>query len=163
MQAGRPTKYKQDYIRIAYEVMSLGATITKLAKVFDVNADSIYEWQKKYPEFSESIQWGRDIFDSEVVEEALHKRATGYQYKIKTYIAVGQENLFLYKIVEKYMPPSVEAIRFWLSNRNPRRWGNKNNETENKIIFYTKEDVERMLQGEKEKYPNLVNAKIGSV
>jgi transposase-like protein len=154
MPAGRPTKYTEDYVRIAHEVMSLGATITKLAKVIGVNADSIYEWQKKYPEFSESLQRGRDHFDSEKVEEALHKRATGYQYKIKTYIAVGQENLFLYKIVEKYMPPSVEAIRFWLSNRNPHRWGLRNFDTDKKI-FYTKEDVDKMLQEEREKYPSL--------
>jgi hypothetical protein len=162
MPAGRPTKYTEDYVRIAFEVMSLGATITKLTKVFGVNADSIYEWQKKYPEFSESIERGRDIFDSEVVEEALHKRATGYQYKIKTFTDYGQDKLVLTKIIEKYMPPSVEAIRFWLSNRNPRRWGLKNFDTDKKI-FYTVEDVDRMLKEEKEKYPNLVNGKIGSV
>lgn len=42
MPAGRPTKYTEDCVRIAFEVMSLGATITKLAKVIGVNADSIY-------------------------------------------------------------------------------------------------------------------------
>jgi transposase-like protein len=68
MPAGRPTKYIEDYVRIAFEVMSLGATITKLAKVIGVNADSIYEWQKKYPEFSDSVQRGRDHFDSEIDE-----------------------------------------------------------------------------------------------
>lgn len=156
MTAGRPTKYSDDYIRIAFEVMSLGATITKLAKVFNVNADSIYEWQKKYPEFSESVQRGRDHFDSEQVEEALHKRATGYQYKIKTYIAVGQENLFLVKVVEKYMPPSVNAIRFWLSNRNPERWGLRNSNTDDMKIFYSKAEIDEMLKDEKERYPQLI-------
>jgi transposase-like protein len=68
MPAGRPTKYIEDYVRIAFEVMSLGATITKLAKVIGVNADTIYKWQKKYPEFSESVQRGRDHFDSEIDE-----------------------------------------------------------------------------------------------
>jgi transposase-like protein len=148
MPAGRPTKYTEDYVRIAFEVMSLGATITKLAKVIGVNADSIYEWQKKYPEFSESVQRGRDHFDSEMVEEALYKRATGYNYQVITYQTLGSSKLMLTKIVKKYMPPSVEAIRFWLSNRNPKRWGIKNTEADNKIIFYTKEDVDKMLKDE---------------
>ena len=156
MPAGRPTKYIEDYVRIAFEVMSLGATVTKLAKVIGVNADSIYEWQKKYPEFSESVQRGRDHFDSEKVEEALHKRATGYNYQVITYQTLGSSKLILTKIVKKYMPPSVEAIRFWLSNRNPKRWGIKNTEADNKIIFYTKEDVNKMLQEEKERYPSLI-------
>jgi hypothetical protein len=155
MPAGRPTKYTEDYVRIAYEVMSLGATITKLAKVIGVNADSIYEWQKKYPEFSESIQRGRDHFDSEVVEEALYKRATGYHYKIETFTHFGQDKLVLTKIVKKYSPPCFQAIRFWLSNRNPKRWGIKNTEADNKIIFYTKEDVDKMLKDEKDRYPTL--------
>ncbi len=148
MPAGRPSKYNEDYVRIAFEVMSLGATITKLAKIIGVNPDSIYEWQKKYPEFSESVKRGRDIFDSEVVEQALFKRATGYYYKIKTFTLCGQDKLIITRIVQKYMPASVEAIRFWLSNRNPERWGNKNTEADNKIFFYTKEDVDKMLKAE---------------
>jgi transposase-like protein len=144
----RPTKYCEDYVRMAFEIMSMGATITKLAKILDVNPDTIYDWQKKYPEFSESIKRGRDTFDSEVVEQALIKRATGYHYQVKTYQTLGSSNLILVKIVKKYMPPSFQAIRFWLSNRNPRRWGNKNTEADNKIFFYTKEDIDKMLKAE---------------
>jgi transposase-like protein len=146
MPAGRPTKYTEDFVRIAYEVMSLGATVEKLAKVINVNPDTIYQWQKKYPEFSESLQRGRDHFDSEIVEQALFKRAVGYNYKIKTYLH-SEDRLILIKFVEKHMPPSVEAIRFWLSNRNPKRWGLRAINSDQKL-FYTNEDVQRMLREE---------------
>jgi hypothetical protein len=140
MPGGRPSKYNTDYVRMAYEVMLLGATINDLAIVLNVNADTIYSWQKSYPEFSESIRRGRDYFDSDKVERSLLQRALGYNYdKIKyqlippplpehptqEQIETADKNVIAIPIQKttKHVPPSDKAIRFWLMNRHPERWG----------------------------------------
>jgi hypothetical protein len=55
----------------------------------------------------------------------------------------------LVKIVKKYHPPSDQAIRFWLMNRNPKRWSKDGAlKIETDKLFFTHEDVNRMLSEE---------------
>lgn len=130
-KTGRPTKYKEEYNQQAFEICArFGATKVELAKVFNVNPDSVYEWCKKYENFSEAIQRGNDIFDSGEIEQALKKLALGFEckeIKFATYegqITDSQEYI-------KHYPPHYQSIALWLSNRNPERWKLKDVETGN--------------------------------
>jgi hypothetical protein len=52
--AGRPTKYKPEYCQQLIEHMSQGLSFETFAAVIDVNDDTLYEWAKVHPEFSDA-------------------------------------------------------------------------------------------------------------
>lgn len=56
-----------------------GLTDEQIAKNIGVTPSTLYEWKKKYSEFSEALKRGKEVVDRQV-ENALLKRALGYQY-----------------------------------------------------------------------------------
>lgn len=120
--AGRPTDYRPEYVDQAEKLCKLGATDKELADFFDVNPDTIYEWKNKYPEFSESIKKGKDIADAEVADK-LFKRATGYSHSAVK-IFNNQGKVITAPYTEHY-PPDTTAAIFWLKNRQPKKWRDK--------------------------------------
>ena len=75
--------------------------------------------------------------------------------RIKKIIAaeIEAQEPVLSKIVEKYYPPDVAAIKYYLGNREPERWP-KNGDLpgEGQMIFYTQADVKQMLADEQKTY-----------
>lgn len=51
---GRPTKYDPKYCDLMIEVMKEGASMHEFAAEINVNIDTIHEWFKEYPEFTEA-------------------------------------------------------------------------------------------------------------
>lgn len=58
MMAGRPTKYKPDFCKQIVSLMADGLSIEEVAYKFDVHVDTLYEWEKRHPEFSEAKKKG---------------------------------------------------------------------------------------------------------
>ncbi len=56
MPGGRPTKYKKEYCKLIQESGANGDTLEMFASSINVHVDSIREWAKVYPEFSESLK-----------------------------------------------------------------------------------------------------------
>lgn len=54
MPVGRPTKYKPEYCEQLIQHMSEGLMFESFAAVIDVNKDTLYEWCKRHPAFSEA-------------------------------------------------------------------------------------------------------------
>ena len=96
-----------------------GLTDEQIAKNMGIAPSTLYEWKKKSKEFSESLKKGKEVVDFEV-ENALLKRALGYEYEEETY-----ENGILTKKVKKQIPPDTTAQIFWLKNRKPNTWKDK--------------------------------------
>ena len=96
-----------------------GLTDEQIAKNMGIAPSTLYEWKKKSKEFSESLKKGKELIDFEV-ENALLKRALGYEYEEETY-----ENGILTKKVKKQVPPDTTAQIFWLKNRKPNTWKDK--------------------------------------
>ena len=86
-----------------------------------VNIATLYDWKKKYPEISESLKKGKEVIDT-IVENALLKRALGYRYD-----EVTIENGIETKRVTKEVQPDTTAQIFWLKNRRPDKWRDKQN------------------------------------
>lgn len=136
MAAGRPTKYDPSFCKQAKKLCLLGATDKDLAMFFDVVESTINEWKLNYPEFSESIKGGKLYADSKVVEK-LYKRAVGYKFKEYTHEKIelkewnGDAGAFettpatRIKCVEKLIVPDTTAQIFWLKNRQPQTWRDK--------------------------------------
>lgn len=61
MPAGRPTKYKPEYCELVISLAQDGASIKELALHIDVDRDTIYEWEKVHPEFSDALKKARSL------------------------------------------------------------------------------------------------------
>ena len=86
MPGGRPTKYKPEYCQQIIDHFDVPATYTtdkgeekacKLPLVIDfahkigVNNDTLYEWAKVHPEFSESFKKGRKLQERIWIENSM--------------------------------------------------------------------------------------------
>lgn len=105
-KAGRKPTYKKEYDQIARNYCILGAIDIDLAEFFGVTERTIYLWKKKYPSFLEATKEAKDQVDARVVNALFHK-AIGFQTN------KGQ------------VPPDTTACIFWLKNRQPDKWSDK--------------------------------------
>jgi transposase-like protein len=119
---GRPSGYQPEYAEQAYKLCLLGMTNVRLAELFDVNQDTLYQWKLKYPEFAEALENGREKADAEIAKSLFH-RAKGYSHP-EVDIKVVQGQIVQTKITKHY-PPDTAAASLWLRNRNPTAWKDK--------------------------------------
>lgn len=119
---GRPTKYKPEYVKQAYNLCLLGATNEQLAAAFDVTTTTIDNWISGIPEFLGAIKAGREEADAKVVK-SLYQRAKGYSHP-DVHIAVSQGDVIKTEITKHYAPDTTACI-FWLKNRRPKEWRDK--------------------------------------
>ena len=106
-----------------------GLTDEQIAKNMGINVATLYEYKKRYHEINESLKRGKQVVDIEV-ENALLKRALGYEYEENTYEAKydkeeGKYVQVLTKTVTKHVQPDTTAQIFWLKNRKPKEWRDK--------------------------------------
>lgn len=120
--AGRPTKFKKDYIEQVEKLCLLGATDEQLADFFNVAVSTIYLWRKESKEFSEATKRGKAVADS-TVAQALFKRATGYEHEAVK-IMQNEGCVIVEPYTERY-PPDPASMIFWLKNRQPKLWRDK--------------------------------------
>jgi len=119
---GRPTKYREDYNKVAYKLCLLGSTDKQLADFFDVTEQTINNWKNDYPSFFESIKAGKEQADAQVAQALFH-RALGYEAK-EEHIHFSQGEAVVTPITKQYPPDATSAI-FWLKNRQPKNWRDK--------------------------------------
>ena len=96
-----------------------GLTDEQIAKNIGINRTTLYDWKKKEVNIADALKKGKEVVDFEV-ENALLKRALGYEYEEETY-----ENGILTKKVKKQVPPDTTAQIFWLKNRQVKKWRDK--------------------------------------
>lgn len=121
-EGGRPTKYKDDYDDQAYKLCLLGSTDKELANFFEVAESTINLWKLEHEGFSESIKRGKSLADANVAER-LYKRAMGYEHK-EDKIFNNNGKALVVGTTKHYAPDTTAAI-FWLKNRQPARWRDK--------------------------------------
>ncbi|MHB8916547.1 MAG: helix-turn-helix domain-containing protein [Desulfocucumaceae bacterium] len=125
MGAGRPTKYRPEFTEQAYKLCLLGATDREMADFFEVNEDTLNEWKKVHPEFSESLKKGKEQADA-VVASKLYHRAIGYEHE-DTQFATFQGEITDRETYIKHYPPDTTAAIFWLKNRQSAKWRDTQN------------------------------------
>lgn len=101
-----------------------GASEEEIAKRLGIaySTFNLYKCQKS--ELSEVLKKGAEIVDTEV-ENALLKRALGYDYDEITKERNSDNELIITKTVRKQVTPDVTAQIFWLKNRCPDKWRDK--------------------------------------
>lgn len=125
-----------------------GLTNEQIAKNIGINPDTLYSWIKKYPEIAESLKRGKEVVDRQV-ESALLKNALGFHYVEESVTNKGD-------VVEitKYERPNTTAQIFWLKNRKPGQWRDKQDVEHSGTItnqnidmsYLTDEELEKALK-----------------
>jgi transposase-like protein len=142
-KGGRLSKYEsewKDKLIVIEGWARDGLTDEQVAKNMGISTSTLYEWKKKYSEFSEALKRGKEIIDREV-ENALLKRALGYEYEEITQERVIRKDvkgdpaidlhgfpiseMVVTKKVTKQVIPDTTAQIFWLKNRKPEQWRDK--------------------------------------
>ena len=119
---GRPSKYRDDFARQAAKLCSLGATDEDLGEFFDVSARTIRRWKVEHEAFCGALKLGKGLVDDQV-ERSLYQRAVGYSCNaVKVFTHQGQVIRAEYR---EHYPPDTTAAIFWLKNRRPEQWRDK--------------------------------------
>lgn len=104
-----------------------GLTDKQIVHNMGISLSTFYQWQIDYPELSEALKKGKKPVDDEV-ENALLKSALGFEYEeVVTEIIESPDGTQRKHIrrIKRYSPPSNTAQIFWLKNRRPDRWREK--------------------------------------
>ena len=88
----------------------------------EIDVRTLYRWKNKHSQICQSLKKGKEVVDYKV-ENALLKRAMGYEYEECTY-----EYGILTKRVIKQVAPDTGAAMAWLKNRKPDKWRDKQQE-----------------------------------
>ena len=123
-QVGRPSKFRQEYAEQAFKFCLLGATDADLGRFFDVDERTINNWKESHPEFLQSLKAGKEQADARVAQ-SLYRKALGWEHEAVKIVAdakTGTEHVVPY--AERY-PPDTTAAIFWLKNRRPDLWRDK--------------------------------------
>lgn len=129
-----------------------GLTDEQISHNIGIHPSTLYEWQKKYPEISEALKRGKEVIDRQV-ENALLKRALGYEYEEVKQIIEKDENGKDRKRIEKTIKqviPDTTAQIFWLKNRKPHEWRDRH-DIEHKGSLEVKNDDIRRIEQQLEK------------
>ncbi|OQO87190.1 transposase [Enterococcus casseliflavus] len=100
-----------------------GLTDKQVAHNMNIAESTLHEWKKKYSVLSESLKRGKEVVDRQV-ENALLKRALGYEFK-ETTQELTEDGMRVTKVITKQQAPDTTAQIFWLKNRKPQEWRDK--------------------------------------
>lgn len=98
-----------------------GLTNEQIAFNMQINPATLYDWGKKYPEISNALKKGKEVVDFEV-ENALFKNAIN---------------------------GDTTAQIFWLKNRRPDKWRDKQNIELSKPLDDTAKELEAYFDEER--------------
>lgn len=100
-----------------------GLTDEQIAHNIGISVSTLNNWKNNHVEILESLKKGKEVVDRQV-ENALLKRALGYEYKEvneKFEGGVMTERI----VTKKEVVADTTAQIFWLKNRKPEKWRDK--------------------------------------
>lgn len=136
MAKGRKSKYQthvEPRLKDIEHWCRDGLTEEEIIKRLGVGASSFARYKNEFRELRESLKRGKEEADY-AVEDSLFKRATGYKYEEVTRQlaerinpATGEPETYMAEVkrVTKEVPPDTTAAIFWLKNRRPDKWRDK--------------------------------------
>ncbi|HBA32969.1 MAG TPA: terminase [Gammaproteobacteria bacterium] len=121
---GRPSAFRKEMVKQAEKLCALGATDQEMADFFDVDVRTFYRWKNANEDFCQALKVGKQAAD-ERVERSLYMKAIGYeQDETKIFMPAGAEQP-VYAPYRAKIAPDTTACIFWLKNRKPKDWRDK--------------------------------------
>lgn len=102
-----------------------GLTEEQIAENMGISRATLSNWKVKYLDILDALKRGKEVVDRHV-ENALLKRALGYEYEEVSEKYEG-DVLVERKVTKKQVAPDTTAQIFWLKNRKPEVWRDKQN------------------------------------
>lgn len=96
-----------------------GLTDEQISHNMGIRRETLYDWKKKYPNITNVLKRGKEVVDRQV-ENALYRTALGFEYEEET---VTNDGMIV--TTKKYSKPNTTAQIFWLKNRKPNEWRDK--------------------------------------
>ena len=125
----RPKEYIQDlHDSWAWSLAMEGLTDKEIAEKLGIAKSTLNNWKNEHPTFLDSLKAGKEPIDAKV-QNSLYQRAIGYSYKEKKVVVEldsnGNQKPARIETTEKIVPPDTTAQIFWLKNRRPDLWRDK--------------------------------------
>ena len=123
---GRPSKYSEEFHPLLGEALArIGLTDKQIALRLGISEPTLNAWKKQHPDFFASLKRGKEEPD-DLVEQSLFRRATGFDNDkaVKIFMPAGADKPIYAPYTER-VHPDVTACIFWLKNRRPERWRDK--------------------------------------
>jgi hypothetical protein len=157
--AGAKSKYDPSLAEIAEGYARRGLSDADIAKNLGISLDAYYRYQKQHSEFYEAIKRGKRPANI-IVENALFKRCIGYVLEeptTETYVDDKGKKQVKRKVVTRHIIPDINAIRFWLINREPELWKTIREEIESENYDKAKVQLTEYLSALLNKEPKVVD------
>ena len=112
-----------------------GLTMEQIAECMGISRSTLNEWANKYSDISDTLKKNKEIADRKV-ENSLYERALGGTRKVLKAFKVKEtyydeqgrkcEKEHIETAIEEvYIPGDTTAQIFWLKNRKPEVWKDK--------------------------------------
>lgn len=106
-----------------------GLTEAQIAAQMGISVRTLGNWKNDHMQILQALKKGKAPVDAKV-ENALLRRALGYQYEEITEVPVmdpetGKTRMEVVKRVTKHVAPDTTAQIYWLKNRRPDKWRDK--------------------------------------
>ena len=142
---GRPTKKNN----LDYDVLKMmfqkGCTDLEVAKALRIHQRTLQRWKTDNPDFCRIVRDWKDEADN-VIEKSMYERAKGYSHPEEK-IFNGLDGIISVDTVKHY-PPDTAAGKFWLTNRRPKEWKEKTENTETHKFKFGDIDVSDLTKDE---------------
>ena len=138
-KGGRPPKYDAGlHPGLAAALLVAGLIEKEVARMMQIDESLLSKWKVDHPEFLEALRDPKALVDKEVVSLLL-KRARGfevtetkfYEETTPAHQVMNREGLMVTipavtkthkEVTKKQLAPNMSAIIFWLKNRQPNVW-----------------------------------------
>ena len=119
---GRQSTYKPGFCAVALSAAERGCALREVGEALGVAEATVRLWRSQHDDFAAALKAGTQIADQRV-EASLYHRAVGYSFDaVKLQVVCGA-------VVEtpyvEHVPPDTTAAIFWLKNRRPAEWRDK--------------------------------------
>lgn len=101
-----------------------GLIDAEIARRLGIAPSTIRDYRKKHPAFAALMIKAKAKADYQV-ENALYKRALGYEFWEEVWERDIDGELILVKKTLRHISPNVGALIYWLNNRQRDRWRNR--------------------------------------
>ncbi|WP_240415013.1 transposase [Paenibacillus periandrae] len=121
----------------------------QIAKNLNIAYSTFNLYKDKYSELSEALKKSKEEADYEVTN-SLNRAANGFEYFEETQELINGE-WQVTKRTKKVQPPNVTAAIFWLKNRDPKNWRDKQHINHSGGVVSTVVDYSHLSDEELEK------------